>query len=415
MTDIGRDDAAKQPTTIPIIGSADGVYDTPGEDWDGAPVRVPLDDAAEEVGYAPDQDLAGDNLNDQFGRLGQGLASIIDCAAISPTPREDSSAPSFSGVGNAHFGTALLPIGLNSGTYRRDALITLNSSGPYITYDGRNWTAQTGLGFAGAPSTIGAGLHSNGQPMAVVFAKETGQPTEFLFKSTNNGGGSWVAAGHLPASETVVAPIIGVFKGESRWVYVDRGKVYYSDDLADAEWTGGAVAFGASVNPTKFASSATECAFAIAGGNRVMRSDDGVTFAAANTGLPAGSVQDLAWSESHGLWFAAHSNGQIYSAPAGMATWTSRIATLGAVVRVIPFGRAIVHTVDDTIRVSRDLSHWYTLAPLADGAGAETEWRRGFVLNGQWWVGQVGATSTHTTVMSAMALPSEINALIGAW
>src|SRR5688572_24321252 len=86
MSDLDHIDAATQPLTIPVLGSQDGEYDAPGTDWDATPVRAALSGGAEAAGLAPNTDLDAQVLNDLVGRLGAGLASVIDAAALTWDP-----------------------------------------------------------------------------------------------------------------------------------------------------------------------------------------------------------------------------------------------------------------------------------------------------------------------------------------
>jgi hypothetical protein len=202
MTDINRDDTKIQPPTIPVLGTPTGTYTAPGEDWDGEPVRVPLDDAAEAVGLVPNTDFEIERFNDIAGRLGQALSTIVDMAAINLSPVEYAvgDAPSFSGMGNSLRTEPFVAPGMWYSGQEREILCAFNSTGLQTSKDGRLWESQGSVGFGEALDDATAGHYlfagDNVDYVTIVAYSEEGDGE---FRASDNFGTSWYDAGFLPA------------------------------------------------------------------------------------------------------------------------------------------------------------------------------------------------------------------------
>src|SRR5687768_17168916 len=114
MTDLNRDDAMVQPLHVPILSSDGENYTAPGEGWDGSPTREPLSSGAEATGIAPDDDFFAQLYNDHIGRLGQGLATVIDSPALNSWA--DTQAPNTDEPNDNHWSSAGVATGATTVT-----------------------------------------------------------------------------------------------------------------------------------------------------------------------------------------------------------------------------------------------------------------------------------------------------------
>jgi len=420
----------EQPTLVPVLAT-DDLYDDPGEDWDGTATRTALSSGVEAAGLVPGTDLDAQVLNDLIGRIGQGLATILDSAAVNWTLPAEATGVSFAGFGNGLFaGPIVIPVANYSG-YRRDVLGVYNDGGLYYSVDGRAWTNPGGIGFSGTGANGGltaGGAEITGEGWNTWIVAYATESTTWKFRASGNVGASWFALGQLPSGiEGAAAHVMGYFdaapddglSNSKFYFWCARSQLFYRsmEDLFSADttdwtqittsgfWTG-----APPPSPTCFASAPAECAIGIAGSPYVISSSDGTTWAASGTGL-SGSVSHLHWASAHNLWLAFTTDGKLWSAPAGMASWTERIALGTTPFALGSLGRVVVMTRAGMTLVSRDLTNVMRIPPDP----SDDEWEFLLSFNGGLWMAKYDAAED-TTFELAMSqiLPSALRK-VKAW
>lgn len=420
-------DELEQPLAIPRLGT-DGTYDDPGEDWDGTETRTALSAGAEAAGLLPNTFLCGQLVNDQCGRLGDGLASIMDVAAVNWTePRiAFENYPIFSGAGNGLFGgPKVLPVSQHSTVQRRDWLGLLTESGLDASRDGYRWTNFGDMGFSGAPGGAAPALGHGGLAAGasdsvmwiVAFADET---NTFKFRASGDLAVSFDPVGQLPAgAEGDETHVMGYFGDRAFWCA--RSQLYYRTAAelvagATTDWTriitSGFWTGAPPSSPRCFATSPTECAIGIFGGPSVIRSADGVTWAAAGSGLSNAAIVDLHWCAARSIWIATTSAGDLYTAPAGMSAWTALSTYPPDIARTGSLGRSVFALGGAWLYVTRDLENWARLSPEAT-PGNVNDWEFILPFNGAVWIAHqspdAGVTGDETLESAqSLVLPSAL-------
>lgn len=431
MSDLDHIDATRQPLTIPILGSQDGEYDAPSTDWDATPVRAALSGAAELAGVAPNTNLDAQVLNDLIGRLGAGLASVIDSAALKWDP-----VANIAGQPNDNYwgpnpligaGDAFVAPYIAADAFKQEALYHFNPARVFRSWDGRNWEDRGlhGLGSDPAPRGLCVGLTNGGATSALVAwdSSASGQ-----IRVSTDGGGSWANGGTLPASFDGTTSFGAIF--EERAFICARSQLHYSDDLSlNAEWariTTSGFWTGAPPNgPLCVASvDGVGIAFGVNGGPGLIHSEDGTTWAAASLPTVSDAVNALAWSRSHRLWVATSNTGgsALYTAPAGFGVWAERTLPSGLsnIRAVACLGRAIVVAAQEGIWISRDFTNWRRIPDIryTEDATYPDQWERLLVFNGRLWVSRrfynAGAVKHQIEYSMSAPLPAEFGVL-GAW
>lgn len=423
MSDLDHIDATTQPLTIPVLGSQDGEYDAPSTDWDGTPVRAALSSGAEAAGLAPDTDLDAQVLNDLAGRLGAGLASVIDrailewdpIATIDGQPNENHWGDPGIGQGGAWSVPYL------AGTpYAQDALYQFNAVKVFRSWDGRNWEDLGAHGAPTQPRGLATGLLADGVTTGLVAWNRNANGQ---IRASLDDGATWQDAGALPASFDSSTTHGGSFNG--RFFICGRSQLYYQDDLetnvewsriiTSGFWTGSPPAF-----TSCFAASPTECAFGINGEPSLIHSSDGATWAAAPLPTdPADGISALVWSTSHRLWIATTVTGRVLTAPAGFGAWTQRtFAPTAGSKAVCAHGRTVILGGFQGLWISRDLANWRRVPDVRltdDGVNTDT-WEHLLSFNGRIWCARRRQVSGNAGIEYTMSgvLPAEFRK-IGAW
>ncbi len=430
-------DTTRQPTAIPVLASDGGDYTAPGEDWDGDPVAVALSAGDEAGGLTPNEGLDAETLNDLIGRLGAGLASIVDAPVLTwDRPQDNQGQPndnhwSASGVSVGRVTVRVAPGWYYSGV-SREVLIHPNITKMFLSYDGHNWTDAGAHGVTGGSAMRGVAVgHSVLSSVDYVTIIAWQQDNNGIVRATNNFGSSWYDAGTLGASmESGVRAIGGFFAG--RFYIVARSQLYYKAHAAamTGAWTridvSGIWNGAPPPNPSCVETSPTEIAIGVVSSPGVLHSTDGLTF--TNTALPSTAsdgVGAMQWSESHQLWIITSDSGnRVFTAPAGFGAITERAQITdyqGTVITglhaVASLGRTVVVAASDGLWVSRDLANWRLLdVVLTDDGVNLDEWTWLQSLNGKLWAGrciQVGGDSSLEYTMSRV-LPAEFRKQ-GAW
>lgn len=428
MSDLDdRDDASNQPTAIPILGDAGADYPASPSAWAGTPVRAPLSSGEEQAGLEPGQDLDAQVLNDLVGRLGWGLASVIDSAALTWDPVETS-------VGQPnqnHWGTDprigagdvfVVPYGMNAGGgYRQEMLIHFNPVKMFRSWDGKNWEDMGAHGVTGTPRGFAAGLMADGETVAIV-AWDNSAGGEIVL--SNDYGSTWGDTGADIAGTIDGSPSIGgCFNG--RFFICNRSQLYYSDDLSSTDWTRISTSgfwTGAPPNsPVCFAASPNSCAFGINGGPSCIYSLDGDTWAALPLPTnPSDGIEALFWSSSHQLWIAVSSNGRIHTSPEDFSGWTERTKPnqVTAARAVVAQGRSVVMAGNEGLFITRDFENWRLLPEVraTDDGSYPFQWERLLLLNGRIWASRRRTVSGQSGIEYAQSapLPAEFRKL-GRW
>lgn len=395
MSDLLRD-LRKQPVNIPILGTEDGVYDAPGEDWDADPVRVAPSDGEEEVGFIPATRITPETINSIVGRIGEGLASVIDSPALtwSMPAKTRTSIPAFEGMGNGLFcGPLVVPAQYNT-VYGGEAIVAVNATGLYMTMDGWGWVLMGALGF-GVQATAIAAVVLDTDPETVRLVAFSLEGGDDEFRYSDDFGVNWSAGGAAPSAVAAGNLVMGAFGG--RMLLAAEGQIFFSDDVEAGTWSDAIDPSGywTTGEPQAFAATATEALIAIDGTPSIIRTADGFTWAAANSGLDADlTIIQIVWSESHGLWIALDNSGKIWTAPAGAASWADRgtishsLGTgdaMGTIFTLAVHGRTIVVSHAEALWASRDFTRWARLIPVAEDSAGEAWWPWILPFNGALW------------------------------
>lgn len=374
MSDLERD-LAVQPLTIPVLSVAGDTYTAPGEDWDGTDTRAPLSSGEEEAGLVPATRLPAEVLNDLFGRLGEAVASVIDSPALTwriPLRANEATDPTFAGGGNALFALCVAPAD-TAGNMGGEVAVCLNSDGMWVAADGHTWEQREPLGFSGPPAVEGmtAGVQ-NDEGRVVVFAREAGD-NEFVY--TPDLGFTIVSAGTAPGS-VAAGNVRMCFFRDTFFLTAEAQIMYHTDVSLDTNWTDiDMTGTGWTANqPNAFVATPDEALIAIDGAPYIMRSENGTTWAAANSGLPASGITALAWSASRQRWFARNALGELWSAPLGVGAWSQEetpaigpgSVALGLIHGIASLGRTLILAAGADLYASRDLERWMRIpvAPL---------------------------------------------------
>ncbi len=430
MSDLLRS-LRKQPLALPIMGSETEVYDDPGTDWDGEPVRVELTNGEQLQGFLPNTRITPEPIVWALGELGEGLASLLDSPALtwSSPLQTRTNAPDFSGVGQYLVGPIVAP-GQYTGQ-NAEILLAINNAGCHRSRDGWEWNSQGTVGFASDVDTFAAGTIYNGanrDMLVVAFSYETG---DYEFRKSADAGATWSAAGNAPAAVNTGAKL-GFFGGfehdlddeqftTPRIFLVAEGQVFYTDEYSPTTWTSINVSgFWTTGDPTVIRATTAECLVGIDAAPYVARTADGASWAAANSGLTGtAGVLDLVWSESHAAWIMLRDDGSIWTAPAGVGSWSlrgtptnSRTGTaLSGGTALAVHGRTIIVAIFNWLYASRDFTNWARLSPQAHaGTGATEAWQFLLPFNGAIWAGHIaaqldGSGSTFEHSMSGVLAP----------
>lgn len=435
MGDLSRDEAKIQPTLVPILSTPHSEYDAPGEAWNDAGTRAELSDGEEAIGLVPNTPLPAEVANDLLGRLGQGVATTLDFAAVNGWA--DTLAANTGEPNDNHWGTRAAvvvgPFGYYGGVYQ-ELLLQFNPAKLFYSYDGHRWVDAGVHGLSGTPTgfAVGHSVISSANYVSILGWDNTASG---VMRVSHNVGASWADAGNLPASYSAGGNVGGFFNpdhsGVGRFFVCGPSQLYYSDhDDLSGEWTRittSSLGWTGAPPPAPlcFASSPTECAIGIDGAPSVIHSSDGNTWApSALSTDPGDGVKALHWSASHEKWIAlTASNNRILTSSAGFGVWAERAQITDAnanvitdLVDVCSLGRTVVVSAGGRLWVSRDLDNWRAL-PLKftdDGINAD-EWTWLRVFNGRLWAGRKRQVSGDASLEYAMSftLPSEFSATAG--
>lgn len=391
-SDIARD-LKTQPLTLPVYGG--GSYVAPGEAWDGTPNRSPLGPSEELLGLFPNTKLPAEVINDFVGRLGHALSTIVDAASVNWTvpAKAIGDMPAFEGMGNGLFAGPFIIPAQTLVEWQGEVLGAVNSSGLWISRDGRRWTNPGAIGFATQVECAVAGVQASFATI-VAFALETG---DYEFRYSTDLGNSWATAGNAPTPPSGDT-IMGYYGAAEIFYWASNdGTLAYSDDIIGNTWAvidvSGVWTTG---SPVKFAANDEEILLALNADPWILRSSsDGLTFFAANTNLEIdpSPVVDLIWSPSRAKWYLRRADGSLWSASAGAFSWSaeeipgSTGGELGEHHAMVSHGRCLTMAAGDGLWVSRDVGRWVHMTPIGDTGASFAYWEWLLPFNGAIWAG----------------------------
>jgi hypothetical protein len=296
-----------QPSRIPVIATETDPYDAPGEAWDGAARITEMDAAVVADGFEPDAPMNAQDANWLLNNIGKHLASLAPMAVDNWSPQRSQA-----GTFRAHSNRGRM---FSIGTTRLGWEVGAVASGFYSSDLNYNvWTdPAVSPGFTNvSPAAYGAGV-------VVVISTDDGTA-----RQTSNLGATWSGAGTLSASGCVG---VHYFEAVPMWLApgATGGDNYiaYDADLSGS-WVTQPVPAGVladTITLIDIVSNGSECLAAYSNGH-IIRSTNGTSWVDAGDVSGGTSWVGLAWSESHGLWAAVATDGEIYFSPTG-AVWSA--------------------------------------------------------------------------------------------